>query len=78
MTRDIRAAVRRRSARRDALIKASLIVVVLAVALAAAYTWLASDTWDFARDRSLIDRPGPSSPAAASRAALPAPLAPHA
>jgi hypothetical protein len=72
MTRDIRAAVRRRSARRDALIKANLIVVVLAVALAAAYTWLAADAWNVARNRSLIDRPGQSSPPAAKRAALPA------
>jgi hypothetical protein len=71
MTRDIRAAVRRRSARRDALTKASLIVVVLAVALAAAYTWLTADTWDMARDRSLINRPGQPSPATDRRAALP-------
>jgi hypothetical protein len=41
MTYDVRAAVRRRSARRDIITGASLIAATLAVALAAAASWLA-------------------------------------
>ena len=52
MTREIRAAVRRRIARRDILTRVALIAaVVLAVVLTAVY-WLGEDTWDMARNRS--------------------------
>lgn len=73
MTRELRAAVRRRTASRDTLTKVTLIsAVVLAVVLTAAY-WLAEGTWDTARNRLL--KPGQLNPAAVKRVAMPAAIA---